>query len=93
MFDPNQKNVAHMYLGTVHNGSISYRAATMEKLPAVPRKITSETQSDRTAQKSPMRALERKQSSMPAPTAPISPRTTPKIIVFGKHAGTVVQSA
>lgn len=31
VFDPNQKNVAPMYLGTVHNGSISYRVATMEK--------------------------------------------------------------
>ena len=28
IFDPNQKNVAHMYLGTVHNGTISYRVAT-----------------------------------------------------------------
>ena len=25
IFDPNQKNVAHMYLGTVHNGAIIYR--------------------------------------------------------------------
>jgi branched-chain amino acid transport system substrate-binding protein len=32
-FDPNQKNVAAMYLGTVHNGAISYRVATMA--PAV----------------------------------------------------------
>ena len=31
VFDPNQKNVAPMYLGTVHNGAISYRVATMEK--------------------------------------------------------------
>jgi branched-chain amino acid transport system substrate-binding protein len=35
IFDPNQKNVAPMYLGTVHNGAIIYRAATMEKQPAV----------------------------------------------------------
>jgi branched-chain amino acid transport system substrate-binding protein len=34
IFDPNQKNVAHMYLGTVHKGTISYRIATMEKEPA-----------------------------------------------------------
>jgi hypothetical protein len=25
VFDPNQKNVAPMYLGTVHNGAITYR--------------------------------------------------------------------
>lgn len=33
VFDPNQKNVAPLYLGTVHNGAITYRVATMEKLP------------------------------------------------------------
>ena len=33
IFDPNQKNVAPLYLGTVHNGAISYRVATMEKEP------------------------------------------------------------
>ncbi|MGD0938082.1 MAG: ABC transporter substrate-binding protein [Terracidiphilus sp.] len=31
IFDPNQKNVAPMYLGTVHNGVVTYRVATMEK--------------------------------------------------------------
>jgi branched-chain amino acid transport system substrate-binding protein len=31
IFDPNLKNVAPMYLGTVHNGAITYRVATMEK--------------------------------------------------------------
>lgn len=31
VFDPNQKNVSPMYLGTVHTGSITYRVATMEK--------------------------------------------------------------
>jgi len=35
VFDPNQKNVAPLYLGTVHDGAITYRAATMEKPPAV----------------------------------------------------------
>ncbi|MGB8030261.1 MAG: ABC transporter substrate-binding protein [Terracidiphilus sp.] len=34
IFDPNQKNVAPMYLGTVNNGVITYRLATMEKRPA-----------------------------------------------------------
>jgi branched-chain amino acid transport system substrate-binding protein len=32
VFDPNQKNVAPMYLGTVHDGTITYRVARMEKL-------------------------------------------------------------
>jgi len=35
VFDPNQKNVAPLYLGAVHNGAISYRVATVQK-PDVP---------------------------------------------------------
>ncbi len=31
VFDPNQKNVSPMYLGTVHNGTISYHVQSMEK--------------------------------------------------------------
>lgn len=34
IFDPNQKNVAPMYLGTVHAGAITYRVATMNKVSA-----------------------------------------------------------
>ena len=34
VFDPNQKNVAPMYLGTVHDGAIGYRVASMSKTPA-----------------------------------------------------------
>jgi branched-chain amino acid transport system substrate-binding protein len=34
IFDPNQKNVAPMYLGTVHDGAITYRPASMSKTPA-----------------------------------------------------------
>ncbi len=35
IFDPNQKNVAPMYLGTVRDGTIKYRVAAMEKTPAL----------------------------------------------------------
>ncbi len=34
VFDPNQKNVAPMFLGTVHNDAITYRPATMNKTRA-----------------------------------------------------------
>jgi ABC-type branched-subunit amino acid transport system substrate-binding protein len=34
VFDPNQKNTAPLFLGTVHNGAITYRVATVEP-PAV----------------------------------------------------------
>ena len=35
VFDPNQKNVEPMYLGTVHNGALTYRVAKMDKEPQV----------------------------------------------------------
>ena len=35
IFDPNQKNVAPIYLGTVHSGTITYRAASMDRNVAV----------------------------------------------------------
>src|SRR5579872_6912967 len=36
IFDPNQKNVERMYLGTVHNSVVTYRVASMEKNGSVP---------------------------------------------------------
>ncbi|MGA9072084.1 MAG: ABC transporter substrate-binding protein [Terracidiphilus sp.] len=36
VFDPNQKNVSPLYLGTVHNGAITYHIATMEKSQPAP---------------------------------------------------------
>jgi len=36
VFDPNQKNTAPLFLGTVHNGAITYHVATVEKTPQVP---------------------------------------------------------
>jgi branched-chain amino acid transport system substrate-binding protein len=36
VFDPNNKNVSPMFLGTVHDGTISYRVATMDASGAPP---------------------------------------------------------
>jgi len=52
VFDPNQKNVAPMYLGTVHNGAITYRVATMKKQPP-PEKPTIAPQPPPAAQGAP----------------------------------------
>ena len=77
VFDPNQKNVAPMYLGTVHNGAITYRVATMEKPPAVGQTPLSRRQDSAVvrAQVSlyrwrPMRAWARMAWTMPARIAP-----------------------
>ncbi|MGB7168088.1 MAG: ABC transporter substrate-binding protein [Acidobacteriaceae bacterium] len=36
VFDPNNKNVSPMFLGTVHDGKITYRVATMDGAPVKP---------------------------------------------------------
>src|ERR1017187_4868899 len=51
-FDPNQKNVAPMYLGLVRNGAITYRVATMKKQPP-PEKPTVAPQPPPAAQVAP----------------------------------------
>jgi branched-chain amino acid transport system substrate-binding protein len=45
VFDPNQKNVAPMFLGTVHDGAITYRLATMEKQSTVQRALAAQAAS------------------------------------------------
>jgi len=54
IFDPNQKNVAHMYLATVHNGAISYRTATMEKEPPAQPVAANAISTEQTAKQSPV---------------------------------------
>ena len=44
VFDPNQKDVRPMYMGTVHDGKITYRLASMEKVEPPARSAT-QTQS------------------------------------------------
>jgi len=44
VFDPNQKNVSPMYLGTVRDGKITYRVATMEKQETGDRRQETEKQ-------------------------------------------------
>lgn len=96
IFDPNQKNVAPLYLGTVHHGAITYRVAGMEKA-ATPR-----TQ----AQNVPQPASSAPASDQPYPYArvgedgveyagPHRSDVTPgpaRLIVFGPQAEKVAQA-
>ena len=90
IFDPNQKNVAPMYLGTVHNGSITYRVATMENPHTVP----------------PTPGVPAVSSAMPAPYARVgedgvnfagphrgdAPSGPIRVILFGPKAAEIAQS-
>jgi branched-chain amino acid transport system substrate-binding protein len=89
-FDPNQKNVAPMYLGTVHNGSISYRAATMEKLPAEAPKKTAEASSPNPA--APYACVGEDGVDFAGPHQSAPATNNPKIILFGKQAGALAET-
>jgi len=97
VFDPNQKNVAPMYLGTVHNGVVTYRVATMEIQPQ-PEKPVSDLQPP---------ALPH--ASVPAPQVPYArvgedgvdyagphradvPAGPVRVVLFGPHAVEISQS-
>jgi branched-chain amino acid transport system substrate-binding protein len=78
IFDPNQKNVAPMYLGTVHSGAISYRPATMEKQPASAQVPYARVGEDGVEYNGPHTA-----------NVPVGPL---HIVLFGPHAAVVARS-
>lgn len=88
IFDPNQKNVAHMYLATVHNGSISYRAAMLEKA-APPEKAEDAKPS---ASPVPYARVGEDGVSYGGPHRPDVPGGALKVILFGPRAQDVAAS-
>lgn len=89
-FDPNQKNVAHMYLGTVHNGTISYRVATMQKTPPL-----SEQKAEYAwpfAPQVPYARVGEDGVSYAGPHRPDVPAGAVKVVLFGPHAEEVAKS-
>jgi branched-chain amino acid transport system substrate-binding protein len=90
IFDPNQKNVAPMYLGTVHNGSISYRVATMEKEPVPAPKADAEPKP--AAPPIPYARVGEDGVNFVGPKVPDVPAGPVNVVVFGRQADKIVQS-
>lgn len=89
-FDPNQKNVAHMYLGTVHNGTISYRVATMQKTPPLSEQKAAYAWPF--APQVPYARVGEDGVSYAGPHRPDVPAGAMKVILFGPHAEEVAKS-
>ncbi len=89
VFDPNQKNVAPMYLGIVHNGSISYRVAKLEKESAPPLKADDAAP---VPTQVPYARVGEDGVSFLGPVQPDVPAGAVKIVLFGPHAEDVVKS-
>ena len=93
IFDPNQKNVAHMYLGTVREGAISYRVATMA--PAVRPTPLARLESVRPPGQSntPYARVGEDAVEYAGPHRPEVQAGPMKVVLFGPHAEVVAQSA
>lgn len=98
VFDPNAKNVAPMYIGTVHDGAITYQLAPMADLPAA----VQSTDDQPTAKTSPP-----EQSANPptpyarvgedgvsylGPAQPDLPPGPVKVVLFGPDAENLAHS-
>ncbi|MDE3187779.1 MAG: ABC transporter substrate-binding protein, partial [Acidobacteriota bacterium] len=90
VFDPNQKNVAPMYLGTVRNGTITYRPATMERTQPPP---AQQTTAAPVAQSEPYARVGEDGVSYVGPPRPDVPPGTVRVVLFGPQAATLAQSA
>ncbi|WP_109487905.1 ABC transporter substrate-binding protein [Occallatibacter savannae] len=91
VFDPNQKNVEHMFLGTVHDGAITYKPATMEKVHPVDESRPSEAGQQRPDQM-PYARVGEDGVEYNGPRRLGTGLAGVKIIVFGKQARAVVES-
>jgi branched-chain amino acid transport system substrate-binding protein len=98
-FDPNQKNIASMYLGTVHDGAITYKLATMEKAaatassPAAVANIGTAQPPLTALPQAPYARIDDEDQHFNGPHTPDVPAGPITVVLFGPHASSVAQSA
>ncbi|MGB8260037.1 MAG: ABC transporter substrate-binding protein [Terracidiphilus sp.] len=98
VFDPNQKNVAPMYLGTVHNGTITYRVAPMEKTPAAGTAVSQQgsgpasQQVSEAARQAPYARVGEDGVDYAGPHPADAPAGALKLVLFGPHAAELAAS-
>jgi ABC-type branched-subunit amino acid transport system substrate-binding protein len=94
-FDPNQKNVAPMYLGTVHNGAITYRLEPMSKQKAATTDQTALPQAsgEKKPPPVPYARLDENSVGYAGPSRPDLPAGPILVALFGPDAERIAQSA
>jgi hypothetical protein len=94
VFDPNCKNIRPLYLATVHDGKISYRLATMNKESATARSGTGLLPNSSELDPSisiPYAIVVEDGVAYAGPRLDGKRDQSPKIAVFGRDAGRIVQ--
>jgi ABC-type branched-subunit amino acid transport system substrate-binding protein len=89
VFDPNQKNVAPMYLGKVHNGAITYRVARMDKAEKVQ---TPATPAASAAPQVPYARVGEDGVEYAGPHPSDVPPGPVRVVLFGPHAAEIARS-
>jgi len=91
IFDPNQKNVAPMYLGTVHNGAITYRLATMDKRSAA--QHSADAQEPSATPPTPYARVGEDGVNYAGPRPADPPPGAVRVVLFGPNAKQTAESA
>jgi ABC-type branched-subunit amino acid transport system substrate-binding protein len=91
VFDPNQKNVTPMYLGTVHDGTVTYRVATMERSSATG--LAPSSTENSSGQQAPYARVGEDGVAYAGPRVADVPSRPVHIVLFGPQAASVAQSA
>ena len=106
LFDPNRKNVAPMYLGTVHHGTITYRLAPMSKPQGTAQGTAQKSAQPTTANNGAGQSPAATPAAEPTPYArvgedgiryfgpaqPSVPRGALRAVLFGPQAAKLAQS-
>ncbi len=90
IFDPNQKNVAPMFMGTVHNGAITYRLATMDKQPVA--QGSGGAQAPSATSQAPYARVGEDGVSYAGPRTLNLPPGPMRVVLFGPKAGEIAKS-
>jgi ABC-type branched-subunit amino acid transport system substrate-binding protein len=96
IFDPNQKNVEPMYLGTVHNGVITYRPESMEKKLAAPAAAAAQSpkaEPEGSAMQTPYAHVGEDGVGLAGPHGTNTQAGAARVILFGPGAAAIAQSA
>ena len=90
VFDPNQKNVAPLYIGTVHNGTITYRQGSVEKRRT--EQGTADVKAPSDAPGTPYARVAEDGVSFAGPRSADLPAGPVRVVLFGPNAAQIAQS-
>jgi len=90
VFDPNLKNVAPLYLGTVHDGAVTYKVETMEKVQPAQTAVGGQASAAQPGE--PYARVGEDGVSYVGPRNDSLPAGPVRVVLFGPNAAKIAQS-